>query len=301
MAEYPSQDEFTAHAQRLLRYRIPLVLGLLVNCVLIARVPLSQMRAASGPRSDQQQIASLDPVAATAGAEQESNSNGPHPLHTETPEAVDLAVSPATSPSERVAQLQMEMPTGPADIAVPPVDTQITLPTTSATDVVAAERPILEMPSTLPLSKSQMDLSWASEGLTSGLTRVSEFWQNSFGDVVHQSDLANATQVADEPLIVDVPSVADSATSTTQTQVPAAPSRRLELENPQDSGGAVHLLVDGRRCTLLVGESHLFPAETPHCIQFHRGGDFGNDEVCLTGGRFQFKVTDGGWQLIPVE
>jgi hypothetical protein len=248
-------------------------------------------------------MASLDPVAATAGSEQHSNSNGPH--HAATQE-VALEVSPATSASEHVAQLQMEIPTDPADIAVPTIDTPeipIPSPTTSATDVVEVEstQPILAMPSTLPFSASQMDLSWASEGLTSGLTRVREYWQNSFGDVVHQSDLEHATQVADEPLIVDVPSVADSATSTTQTDVPAASSRKLELENPPGSGGTVHFLIDGRPCTLLVGESHLFPAETPHSIQFHRGGDFGNDEVCLTGGQFQFKVTDAGWQLISVK
>ncbi len=268
---------------------------------LIARVPLSQMRAAPDPGTDQQQMAALDPTAAIAGPEQQLNSNDPQLLQAETPEAVDVGVSPAASPSEHVAQLQMEIP-GPA--AVPPIDTpelEIKLPTTSTPDVVESTQPTLEIPAALPLSMSQMDLSWASDGLTSGLTRVREYWQHSFGDVVHQSDLEHATQVADEPMVVDVPSLSDSATSTTLTEMPVASSRKLELENPQDSGGAVHFLIDDRPCTLLVGESHLFPAETPHSIQFHRGGDFGNNEVCLTGGRFQFKVTDEGWQLLPVK
>jgi hypothetical protein len=292
MADYPSHDEFTTQAQKLMRYRIPLVLGLLINCALIARVPLSQMRAASSARDGQSRTGAVDPTVAAEAAPRTSDQF--EPVQIEASESTVVGHSPA-----------MPAPVDPmvAELG-PPVRTpelEIIVPTESANNVAEVETFASSMvPSAPPtIDMSQLDLSWAGGGLASGLSRVRRFWQPGSDETVQRQNIEMAVPRVEPRLVVEIPETNHTAVSQGEATSKAATSRTLKLENPPSSGGPVSFLIDGRCCTLLVGESHSFPAETPHAIQFHRGGDFGVDEVRLTGGHFQFRVTEEGWQLIP--
>jgi hypothetical protein len=75
------------------------------------------------------------------------------------------------------------------------------------------------------------------------------------------------------------------------------PRQALTLRNLRDNGGPVRLLVNGRICELGPGEAHEFTNEPAWVVQFHRGEDFGDEQRTLTGGSYDFIVTDQGWAL----
>ncbi len=301
MAEYPSQDEFSVQAQRLLRYRIPLLLALLINFALVVRVPLGQMRAAADSQTAGQvtQAADLAAVADPMPEQAPREDVTPQVLQVETreidPPDVDVVadfplVIPEPAPSVR----------GPASAPVDAPELQIVLPPRATSGQPQAPldpaRPSAAPP--LSLSLSSVDLARATKGWTSSWHHVRDYWENSLErSTHHQSDIDQAATVADEPIEVEVPPLEETASAPTATE----PPQHLELENPSDSGGSVRFLIDGRLCTLLAGESHRFSSDVPHCVRFHRGGDNGDEEISLTGGRFQFSVTDEGWKLVPVE
>lgn len=74
----------------------------------------------------------------------------------------------------------------------------------------------------------------------------------------------------------------------------------LTIGNVSQNGAPVSFLVEGRVYTLHPGESHQFPLGTSWNIQFHRGGAFGNTSAELTPGKYQFVVGTTGWALQPV-
>ena len=74
----------------------------------------------------------------------------------------------------------------------------------------------------------------------------------------------------------------------------------LVLFNPLDSGGQMRFLVNGEFHLLLPGGVHRFDSEERWRIQFHRGNRFGDADFTLVGGRYEFRVTDNGWDLAEV-
>ncbi len=74
----------------------------------------------------------------------------------------------------------------------------------------------------------------------------------------------------------------------------------LVLFNPLDSGGEMRFLVNGEFHVLLPGEVHRFDSKERWHVQFHRGDRFGDADLTLTGGHYEFRVTDNGWDLAEV-
>ncbi len=72
----------------------------------------------------------------------------------------------------------------------------------------------------------------------------------------------------------------------------------LVILNPFDSGGEIFYLVDGESFALRPGESHRLPAERERQIAFHRGDSFGDSEMTLHSGHFEFRVSSQGWALV---
>jgi hypothetical protein len=291
MSDHTSHDEFTTQAKRLLRYRIPLVLGLLINCALIVRVPLSQMRGAPSPEDGQpRQVAPTLPV----NGQQATNARDPQLLHTELSRTIGVTKSPTTSDARHppaadlasVAQgpeLDFRTTTSipwqddPADFEPQPSDSQ-----------VPAARPA-----------SANDFAWTSMALTTRLSPLTDAWHRHVASLWHRQNLEEAAQVTEQPLVIEIPARKGAAKPAAHAATDMR--RQLTLENPTNSGGTVNFLIDGRPCKLRPGESRSLPTETPHRIQFHRGGEFGNADIRLSEGHFKFQVSNQGWQLITAK
>lgn len=75
----------------------------------------------------------------------------------------------------------------------------------------------------------------------------------------------------------------------------------LVIVNPPQSGGAVHLAIDGIVITLLPGEYHRVNGKESRRVEYHRGDDFDYAEHNLAEGTHQFQISDTGWTLVLVE
>lgn len=75
----------------------------------------------------------------------------------------------------------------------------------------------------------------------------------------------------------------------------------LVIVNPPQSGGLVHLAIDGIVITLLPGEYHRVNGKESRRVEYHRGDDFNYAQHELAEGTHQFQVGDTGWTLILVE
>ena len=62
----------------------------------------------------------------------------------------------------------------------------------------------------------------------------------------------------------------------------------------------VRLLVNGEEHTLRPGESQRLPAGR-WLLEFHRGGDFGDQAYTVGGGNYHFQATARGWELVGVQ
>ena len=291
MSDHTSHDEFTTQAKRLLRYRVPLVLGLLINCALIVRVPLSQMRGAPSPETGRTgQVAPTLP----ANARQATSAHDPQLLHTELSRTMAVAKSPANVDTEQAAAAEF------APVAQGP---ELEFRTTTAIpfhDDPADFEPRpndSQGPATRPSSAN--DFAWTSMALTTRLSPLADAWNRHVASFWHRQDLEEAAQVAEQPMVIEFPASKEAAEPAAHP--PADLRRQLQIENPTNSGGTVKFLIDGRPCTLRPGESRSLPTETPHRIQFHRGGKFGNADIRLSEGHFKFQVSNQGWQLITAK
>jgi hypothetical protein len=84
-------------------------------------------------------------------------------------------------------------------------------------------------------------------------------------------------------------------------QGPEIPRDTLFVINPPATGGVVHFLLDGEVVSLAPGELARVLAKGPRLIQYHRGNDFGNEELRAETGVLAFAVGDRGWTLAQAE
>jgi hypothetical protein len=82
---------------------------------------------------------------------------------------------------------------------------------------------------------------------------------------------------------------------------PEIPRDVLIVINPPTTGGMVHFLLDGAVVSLAPGELARVLAKGSRLVQFHRGDDFGNEELRAESGVFAFAVSDRGWTLAEAE
>jgi hypothetical protein len=84
----------------------------------------------------------------------------------------------------------------------------------------------------------------------------------------------------------------DSFTSRAAIQTP------LQIWNSGGQKVPVAFLVDGQEVTLHDGQSHTFYGSGAKLVEFDRGGKFGTGRRSLTGSKYEFVITDRGWDLV---
>lgn len=98
--------------------------------------------------------------------------------------------------------------------------------------------------------------------------------------------------------------VADSSAWKTRPQprtnaLPTAQRQMTIIRNPAKSGGAVAFVVDEEsEVALDEGQSHSLLQGESYTVEFDRGGDFGTSRKTVSGGVYEFVVTDRGWDLV---
>jgi hypothetical protein len=76
-------------------------------------------------------------------------------------------------------------------------------------------------------------------------------------------------------------------------------SSTVTIRNPVNSGGSVAFLIDDTsEVTLTAGRTQTLTNKSSYTIEFDRGGDFGTARKTLTGGAYEFTVTESGWDLV---
>jgi hypothetical protein len=264
MDEFLQVGELRDEVRRLLRYRTPLILAVLVNCLFLTRVPITRMWAEFAPS-----LGTETTVLAVAEPTTRPQTLPRYPLVQAVSQEIDILPSGSAAPSPTAAPAARQSPTptslspfaftnscGPA---VQRLVTHWSAPS-QQTDPPAnggqAVEPV-SIPDTMAVAKPPA----VSNTGTSPLAHRDES-PPPFPPIVAESLLTGLTI-------------------------------RNALENEEP----VSFLVNGRVCELRPGEAHEFAADTSWTVQFHRGGSFGNAKQTLTPGDYRFVVTDQGWDL----
>lgn len=76
----------------------------------------------------------------------------------------------------------------------------------------------------------------------------------------------------------------------------------VTIRNPANSGGAVAFVVDeAREVSLNAGQTQTLTNKASYTIEFDRGADYGLARKTLSGGAYEFTVTERGWDLIDAD
>ena len=84
-------------------------------------------------------------------------------------------------------------------------------------------------------------------------------------------------------------------------QQPTVPRDILIFINPPATGGVVHFLLEGEVISLAPGELARVLGKGSRLVQFHRGDDFGDEELRAELGVFAFAISDRGWTLAEAD
>ena len=269
MYEFVQAGELRGEARRLLRYRFPLILAVLVNFVFLVRMPIAGMRAETAPP---QKVRDDRPGA-----------HGPHRP------AQRRGAVPASTPQTRTSRSHRPRPpprcaeqTRPAD--TPPSPRSAGVSPFSFTSAWGPTGQRLFARWSTPLRQSDPA---ATPPVDATPERRRPLRSRS-------PRLSGArTSSASHDLTATLPA---SQPASPPTGV-ASPPTGLTIRNALENEGPVSFLVNGRVCELQPGEAHEFAAGTSWTVQFHRGESFGNAEQTLAPGVFRFVVTDQGWDL----
>ena len=280
MYEFIQAGELRAEAKRLLRYRFPLILAVLVNLVFLVRVPIAGMRAETAPPQNAETTTS-EPTGPTAPAR--------------TPRS-----------SARVNATNRNTQVAPSAAAVASVPNKLAPPNIS---------PSLRSAGVSPFSFTS---TWGTTGQRL-FARWSVPLRQS-APAPARSSFPSRTPLPIQPRLPvrrPLPSRSPRLRQHPHLQRIRAtypkpcPHRSLHSHPPSwhrrpphspfatrsENEGPVSFLVNGRVCELQPGEAHEFAAGTSWIVQFHRGESFGNAEQTLGPGVFHFVVTDQGWDL----
>jgi hypothetical protein len=88
------------------------------------------------------------------------------------------------------------------------------------------------------------------------------------------------------------------STQSTTAAAPVAAASPLQIWNAAGRQARVSFLVNGQEVTLSDGQSHTVYAAGTRVIEFDRGGDFGTARYDLSGGEYEFVVSNNGWDLV---
>ncbi len=275
-------DELAVRTGRMMRYRIPLVLVVAVNCFLVARIPWASMKAKPAPPP--KKVAKVNPKAKAA----------PAPTKTRPENNPPVEVEPTESNPEVTTSENPFLPN--------PIDPNSTDPNTAENPFIVDPLtsdpfPSLEIdPNDLPPSPYPADPpvvvipgetpdTYPGGHETPSALRVGATL-NSLADAAQWWSLNNPEEDERDPFA-----------TMEQPEIPA----ELVIQNPADNQGAVHFLFNGEVFSLEAGESRQLPHDGQRRIEYHRGGEFGVAQQELEVATYEFRVTDGGWNLRTVE
>jgi hypothetical protein len=71
--------------------------------------------------------------------------------------------------------------------------------------------------------------------------------------------------------------------------------------NPPATGGVVHFLLESEVISLGPGELARVLGKGSRLVQFHRGDEFGDEQLRAEAGVFAFAVSDRGWTLAEAD
>jgi hypothetical protein len=268
MYEFIQAGELRAEAKRLLRYRLPLILAVLVNFVFLVRAPIARMRAETAPP-------------------QKVPTTAPQPTGPTT-----RAQSPRSG--ARVDATNQNIKVAPSAAAAAPAPSNLAPPTTPPSPRSAGVSPFSFTSAWGPTGQ-RLFARWSTPLRQSGPATAPVVTPKTTAT----PEPLTATHAAPAP-----PAHPHDLTATLPASQPASPSTGvaspptgLTIRNARENEGPVSFLVNGRVCELQPGEAHEFAAGTSWTVQFHRGESFGNAEQTLGPGIFCFVVTVQGWDL----
>jgi hypothetical protein len=295
-------DELKTEARRLLRYRYLLAIALIINCVIVARVPLAEMQSKAADATEEASdhgtadVASQmnddgvtgcvnDGVAAEAATAIEEPASSPAATPTppagEDQSASRLVGFILTPPSRYVAPASM-MASNEDEILRDSSSTfasRVPTPNANRRNSASAE-PLLVNRSKDPAAKLELD-----RAATAGQWVAQQFFAAVSSEDAKELDWTEAASTTAE--------VREEGSKGDVTPL-------VVLTNPADNGGPVRFLLNGEANSLAAGQTSEFSAIFSPLIQFHRGGSYGNAEQLLDAGHYQFAVTSRGWELMSV-
>jgi hypothetical protein len=71
----------------------------------------------------------------------------------------------------------------------------------------------------------------------------------------------------------------------------------ITIVNPSEYSTPLSFNLNGQVVRLEPGQSTEIAFDRSYVIEFHRGGDYGTTRYSLRDGRFEFFVSDSGWDL----
>lgn len=262
MTDLIQYSELQAEVRKLLRYRIPLLLGLLLNLVLIARFPVAALH---GDGSAASYAATIDGPSSTRVPDAGGSSAtvaGELPPEASGADVVERGQDPHQDPE--VASQCVEA-SGSAELS------------TIGAEIAREECEAIRQ------QAKHVVCQLAGEAVEA----VKGWWVDRRAAM--PSAPSDAQPVAPTAACQESPQVE----ATVQQHNPTS----LVLRNAADSHGRVRFLVQGHVRELLPGESCELPAAEQWLVEFHRGGDLDDVRRTLAPGRYQFELTPSGWEL----
>lgn len=294
-------DELKAEARRLLRYRYLLAIALIINCVIVARVPLAEMQSKAADATEKpsdQATADValqindddvtgnvnDGVAAEAATAIEEPASSPAAMPTppadEDPSSSRLVGFIVTPPSRFVAPARMMASSENETVRDVSSTSASRVPTPDANRRSSAfAEPLFVNQSNESVVKLELD-----RAATAGQWVAQQFFAAVSSEDAQELDWTEAVSTTAE--------VREEGSEGDVTPL-------VVLTNPADNGGPVRFLLNGEAHSLAAGQTREFSAVFSPLIQFHRGGSYGNAEQLLDAGHYQFAVSSRGWELIP--
>ena len=315
MNEFIQGGELKAQAKRLLHYRIPLALAITVNCFLVARIPMTEMRG----DSQASQVGRHEEVALLSTPTRRGSLPEMPPLlqaNTAIAAENDTATGPHTTIASAMTGGRAKLPDGQlAQDPLPGVDGA------DATDAAGRTRDSatgLEayVHRILAAATASQDAADADPGFDYHADGESHLWQllASWGQPswseypaphgptapMTAGDTATTHAPPSQPRTSPAPAPWDSAShDPDRTRMTITEPDGVIIRNPLENNGPVRFLVNGRMCDLHPGEAHQFPYAPTWVVEFHRGASFGNARRTLTRGAYEFLASSTGWELIP--
>lgn len=321
MNDSTPRHSIAAESRSLARYRPLLVIGVLANFILVARIPYSQIRAESA--NNRSKVAQTKADEATFDARLKTRADAPtsgKPALRDPNSGLTAAVPGDRAKRPHEDEIIIFAISRPTTRRVPnrPGATPELPAEPAAKNATASHRDKDTAPSTAA-RKSDADTDRLPRDIRRKTRQFMEKLEQQFAlrsvpgfSQTGSFSWATVLKILEQPHRVQPPDgkhnhgdLADSQLSSAnpaRTQAsPATPKTArpdaLILANPEENGGPVHYLLDGVVQTLNPGEKRVLVAGQTHRIRFDRGGGFGTQDLTVAKGVYHFSVSEQGWSL----